>query len=257
MASINHDLNIIYFHIPKTGGTYIQTLLEEYYDFFSYNFLVRSDFHIFNEFNKKKTENYKDYLKVTPFSNRLFGVNNYYSGSKELIDATTLGEQKWNDSLKFTFVRDPYSRFISAFNFILSIPTISENLVDNDNYEKFENIDYFIDNKDELSDIAYNHVFLSQYDQIIDKDGINNINFIGKQENLEEDLSNILLKAGFNEIKHIERRNINKNRIDYNYYKTYYTEYSFNFVNKHFEKDFSEFNYKKYDKFDDFMFTEL
>jgi hypothetical protein len=253
MASINHDLNIIYFHIPKTGGTYIQTLLEDYYNFTSYNFLVRSDFHIFNEFNKKKTNEYKDYLKVTPFSNRLFGVNNYYSGSNELMDMTTLGEEKWNTSFKFAFVRDPYSRFISAFNFILSIPTISENLIDNDNYAKFENIDYFIDNRDELSDIAYNHVFLSQYDQIIDKDGINNMNFIGKQENMEEDLNGVLLKVGFNKIIHEKKTIINKNKIDYSYYKTYYTEYSFNFVNRHFERDFKEFNYKKYDSFNDFI----
>jgi len=253
MASINHDLNIIYFHIPKTGGTYIQALLEEHYDFTTYNFLVRSDFHVFNKFNNKKTIDFKDYLKVTPFSNRFFGVNNYYSGSKELIDMTTLGEEKWKNSIKFTFVRDPYARFISAFNFILSIPTISENLTDNDNYGKFENIEYFINNRDELSDIAYNHVFLSQYDQIIDKDGINNMNYIGKQENLEENLSTILLKAGFDKIIHEKKTNVNKNKIDYNYYKTYYTEYVFNFINEHFEKDFLEFNYKKYDNFNDFI----
>jgi hypothetical protein len=253
MASINHDLNIIYFHIPKTGGTYIQTLLEEHYDFTTYNFLVRSDFHIFNEFNNKKTVDFKDYLKVTPFSNRFFGVNNYYSGSTELIDMTTLGEEKWNDSIKFTFVRDPYARFISAFNFILSIPTISENLTDNDNYGKFENIEYFIDNREELSDIAYNHVFLPQYDQLIDKDGVNNMNYIGKQENLEEDLSVILLKCGFDKIIHQKKTSINKNKIDYNYYKTYFTKYVFNFINEHFEKDFLEFSYKKYDNFTDFM----
>jgi len=253
MASINHNLDIIYFHIPKTGGTYIQTLLEEYYNFTSYNFLVRSDFHIFNEFNKDKINNSYDFLKVTPFSNRYYGVNNYYSGSTELIEMTTLDELRWNNAFKFTFVRDPYTRFISAFNFILSIPTISKNLVDNDNYEKFENIDYFINNKDELSDIAYNHIFLSQYDQIIDKNGINNMSLIGKQENLEEDLSNILLKVGFEKVIHEKKTTINKNKINFNYYKTYYTEYAFNFVNKHFEKDFIEFNYTKYDNFKDFI----
>jgi len=253
MASINHNLDIIYFHIPKTGGTYIQTLLEEYYNFTSYNFLVRSDFHIFNEFNKDKINNSHDYIKVTPFSNRYFGVNNYYSGSTELIEMTTLDEIRWNNAFKFTFVRDPYTRFISAFNFILSIPNISKNLIDNDNYKKFENIDHFINNKDELSDIAYNHIFLSQYDQIIDINGINNLSFIGKQENLEEDLSNILLKVGFEKIIHEKKTTVNKNKINFNYYKTYYTEYSFNFVNKHFEKDFIEFNYKKYNNFSDFI----
>ena len=79
------------------------------------------------------------------------------------------------------------------------------------------------------------------------------MNFIGKQETLEEDLKNILLKAGFKEIIHKKKKNINKNRIDYNYYKTYYTEYAFNFVNNHFEKDFIEFNYKKYDNYNYFM----
>jgi hypothetical protein len=253
MASINHDLNIVYFHIPKTGGTYIQTLLGDYYNFTTYNFLVRSDFHIFNEFNKEKINNFKDYIRITPFSNRFFGVNNYYSGSKELIDMTTLGEDKWNASFKFTFVRDPYTRFISAFNFILSIPTISKNLIDNDNYAKFENIEYFINNREELSDMAYNHVFLSQYDQIIDKDCINNIDFIGKQENLEDDLKTVLLKIGFDKIIHEKKTNVNKNRIDFNYYKTYYTEYVFNFVNDHFAKDFKEFNYKKYENYNDFI----
>ena len=252
MASINHDLNIIYFHIPKTGGTFIQTILEDYYNFTSYNFLTRSDFHIFNSTNNEQTNNLNDYMKVTPFSNRLFGVNNYYSGSKELIDMTTLEEEKWNKAFKFTFIRDPYTRFISAFNFVLSNPTISKNLIDNDTYAKFENIEYFINNRSEISDIAYNHIFLSQYDQIIDKDGINNMNFIGKQETLDEDLESILNKIGFNEIIH-KKIKLNKNKIDFNYYKTYYTEYVFNFVNTHFDKDFKEFNYKKYDNFMEFL----
>ena len=78
------------------------------------------------------------------------------------------------------------------------------------------------------------------------------MNFIGKQETLEEDLESILNKIGFNEIIH-KKMKLNKNKIDFNYYKTYYTEYVFDFVNTHFDKDFKEFNYKKYDNFMNFL----
>ena len=253
MASINHNLDIIYFHIPKTGGTYIQTILQDFYNFTSYNFLIRSDFHIFNEFNNQQYNNLKDYITLTPFSNRLFGVNNYYSGSNELIDMTTLNEERWNKEFKFTFVRDPYTRFISGWNFILSNPKISKNLIDNDVYEKFENLEYFINNRNELSDITYNHIFLTQYEQIINSKNINDMNFIGKQENLETDLEIVLNKIGFNKIIHNKKSNINKNKVDFNYYKTYYTKFIFDFVNEHFDKDFHEFNYKKYDNYEDFI----
>ena len=33
MTSINHDLNMIYIHIPKTAGLYIQHTLEKFYKF--------------------------------------------------------------------------------------------------------------------------------------------------------------------------------------------------------------------------------
>lgn len=253
MASINHKLDVIYFHIPKTAGTYIQKMLQDYYNFTSYNFLIRSDFHIFNKFNNQQYNCLNDYINVSPFSNRLYGVNNYYSGSKELIDMTTLNEERWNKAFKFTFVRNPYTRFISGWNFILSSPTISKNLIDNDTYEKFENLEYFINNRNELSDKAYNHIFLSQYDQIINNNSINDMNFIGKQENLKEDLKIILNKIGFSELIHDKNININKNKLDYNYYKTYYTQFIFDFVNEHFDKDFLEFNYEKYNNYEEFM----
>jgi hypothetical protein len=253
MVSINHEKNIIYFHIPKTGGTYIQTILNDYYDFTSYNKLIRPDFEIFNKYNKFKINSLKDYSRINPYCNRLFGVNNYFSGSEETINMTTLDKKKWKEAYKFTFVRNPYTRFISSWNYILSTPAISENLIDNDTYSKFENLEYFIDHRDELSDIAYNHVFLMQYEQIINSEGINDMDYIGKQENLEDNLKEVLNKVGFRDINHIRNEGINKNKIDYNYYKTYYTEEVFNFVNIFFEKDFDEFGYKRFDKYEDFL----
>ena len=38
MCSINHEKKAIFFHVPKTGGTYIRENLEKYYGFTFYNF---------------------------------------------------------------------------------------------------------------------------------------------------------------------------------------------------------------------------
>jgi len=253
MASINHKLNAIYFHIPKTAGTYIQSTLDEYYNFTSYNFFIRSDYHIFNNTNKYQCINLYDYVKIGPFTGRTYGVNNYYSGSEELMQMMMITKEQWKSSFKFTFVRDPYTRFISAWNFILSTPKISENLLDNDNYEKFENLQYFIDNRDELSDNAYNHIFLTQYNQILNSDGFNDMDFIGKHENLENDLEIVFKKIGINNIIHNKEVILNKNKVDFNYYKTYYTQEILDFVNTYFNDDFIVFNYKKISKLEDFL----
>ena len=76
--------------------------------------------------------------------------------------------------------------------------------------EKFSDIEYSIENRLLLTDIAYNHVFMSQYEHILDKDGKNNMDFIGKTETLEEDLKTVLEKLGFDEIKHKQKTHVNK-----------------------------------------------
>ena len=253
MASINHDKKAIYFHIPKTAGSYIQNTLDTHYGFNNYMNLLRPDFDIFNQFNKEQYDIEKDLHKVFPYKNRMFGINNYYSGSEELLEMMILDEGRWEECFKFTFVRDPYARFISSWNFILSTPKISENLLDNDNYEKFENLQYFIDNRDELSDNAYNHIFLTQYAQILNSDGFNDMDFIGKHENLENDLEIVFNKIGINTVIHNKDVVLNKNKVDFNYYKTYYTQEILDFVNSYFDDDFTNFNYKKIIKLSNFL----
>ena len=252
MASINHKLNAIYFHIPKTAGSYIQNTLDTNYEFNNYMHMLRPDFEKFNDFNKEKYLEEKDIYKVFPYKNRMFGINNYYSDSPELKEMMCLDNGKWEECFKFTFVRDPYSRFISGWNFILGNPHMSENIHENEEYHRCEDLMYCIEHIEDFSDIAYNHIFLPQWDHVINKDGINDIDFIGKQENLEEDLKIALEKIGITELKHNKEKKVNKNKVDYVYYKDYYTQEILDFVNKHFDKDFIEFDYKKYELLEDF-----
>ena len=253
MCTINHDLKAIFFHIPKTAGSYIANVLDNKYGFNNYMSMLRPDFHKFNEFNKEQYEEEKDIYKVFPYKNRLFGINNYYSDSPELLEMMCLDEGKWEECFKFTFVRDPYSRFISGWNFILGNPHMSKNIHDNEEYHRCEDLQYCINHIDEFSDIAYNHIFLPQWDHVINKDGINDINFIGKQETIEADLAIVLNKLGITEITHNKEKKVNKNKVDYVPYKNYYTQEILDFVNKQFDKDFVEFGYKKYDTLEEFL----
>lgn len=250
MACVNFEKKLIYYHVPKTGGSYMEMILESYYDFVRYHWVVRNDFHIFNEYNKKKFIKPYDYLNLTPYSNRLYGVVNYYMGSDEVIKQMSLKRNDITQFKKIAFVRDPYSRFISGWNYIMDNPNLSENLVPNENYGKFSDLEYFIDHRDELSDFAYNHIFLSQYEQLIDHQGYYLIDQIYRFENLEEEISNFLKINNF-EIKH-KPEHINKSTNNI-FYKTYYTDKILNFVNNTFLKDFEKFNYKKYDIIDDFL----
>lgn len=253
MACVNFDKKIIYFHVPKTGGSYLEMILESNYDFVRYNWAVRNDFHIFNEYNKKKFLEYKDYLNLTPYSNRLFGIVNYYFGSDEIIKQMTLSREKLDEYKKFTFVRNPYTRFISGWNFIMDKPNLSENLLDNDTYGRFIDLEYFIDNRDDLSDLAYNHIFLSQYEQLIDHNNIYSIDEIYKFENMEEELERFLSNNFFEKTHKVISINKSKNN---NYYKTYYTNKILDFVNETFSKDFEMFGYKKYDNLENFIYDK-
>ena len=44
-----------------------------------------------------------------------------------------------------------------------------------------------------------------------------------------------------------------QNKVDFNYYKTYYTQEILDFVNSYFDDDFTNFNYKKIIKLSNFL----
>ena len=79
------------------------------------------------------------------------------------------------------------------------------------------------------------------------------MDFIGKHENLENDLEIVFNKIGINTVIHNKDVVLNKNKVDFNYYKTYYTQEILDFVNTYFDDDFTNFNYKKIIKLSNFL----
>ena len=156
MCSINHDLKAIFVHVPKNGGLYIQNILEKYYNFKTIYF-TRSDHYLFDSDDNKdyNIENYKN-ISNGFINIKKQGVFRYYSTSNEFNQQAQMDENKWNSYYKFTFVRNPYSKCVSAFKYIVKDEEVS--------------FDDFLDKKDIVNNYIYTHSYISQYEHLLNKE---------------------------------------------------------------------------------------
>ena len=88
---------------------------------------------------------------------------------------------------------------------------------------------------------------MTQTRHLIDTNGKINIGYIGKFENMESDLKEVLLKIGFNKINHTPFK---KNGKKHDNFMTYYMENdngtgtdTVNIVNQLMKEDFNNFDY--------------
>jgi hypothetical protein len=131
----------------------------------------------------------------------------------------------WDDYFKFAFVRNPWDRLVSCWKNRAG------------RYIKFESF---------LNDYPYpnhNHNLiwhtLPQFTHISDIDGNNMMNFVGRFENLKEDMEYICNKL---KIKNKELPHINVS--NHEHYRSYYdNDEQINFVYNLYKKEIDMFNY--------------
>lgn len=228
MCSINHDMKAIFIHIHKTGGTYISYILHKHYGFKNY-YLHRPDHDAFC-LNKKPTTKYLNY------ENRVHGVLMYYKTSPYINKKMGMTPQKWDTYYKFCFIRNPYDRIISGWYHVNKLN------------QSFSN---YLSMPQRCNDVEFIHVFMPQVRNIINEKGsISNINFIGKFENLEEDLCQVLKNIGFLNIIHQPK---NMNKRDHNPFYTYYSQDSLTKVNYILREDFKFLGFKMFQNINDFF----
>jgi len=230
MCSINHNLKAIYFHIPKVGGLYIEKILQKYYDFETYYFTADNHSDYFEEKHDNHLSEFKGFLNI-----RTKGMYRYYINSKNFNYISGMTEDRWKEYKKFTFVRNPYERCISAYKYLEL-----EN-------KKISIIGALLDS-DELNNYEYGHIIISQYNHIINNNNEIEFDYIGRFENLNEELIKILMKLGIKEIKHkyYLENNIKINSSSVTNKKEYLTNELLEIINRIFVNDFNEFNYKQY-----------
>jgi hypothetical protein len=242
MCSINHEKKAIFFHIPKTAGTFIRENLEKYYGFKYYQIKRPDHDEICNtneyiEYIKKfyhsgnKIYGIIKFFKNAPH-NKKIGIYEYIINSEYINKITNMDETKWNEYYKFCFIRNPYERFISGYNYSMNFLKLNIPFDDYINY------------KDLVSEYEYIHTFMPQSKHIF-YNNINIINYMGSFENLYNDFNNILLKIGFtkDDIKHNNDK-INSNpHYPINYYIK--NQEILNKINKILEDDFKYLKFKK------------
>jgi hypothetical protein len=153
----------------------------------------------------------------------------------------------------FTFVRNPYIRFISSYLFLLSIP--STTMIDGCTHFVLKlSLWQIIQKRNDLNGMAYSHMFDSQCKNL-DIDNIR-YDFIGKcEDNVQSQLCQMMtqweaIPEHIIPITHKDKVNFT---IKEKPFYLYYNDDVFQFVNTWFDNDFTRFGYHKYATFPEFL----
>ena len=189
------------------------------------------------------------YLSVAKSaSNEIRDIFKCLTGNQQRLELNIKDKHdpRLKDLIIFSFIRNPWERFHSAFNMMKGKTSL----------ELPNEFLKFTENPDNCKKIDPGH-WTPQYDQLITENSeilpkyignINNmnqyieymINDICMEQNTKEDLINKL--NSLKNKKHIHVRN--KDFIDNSYYLKYYNKQTYNNVSKYLETDIKLFNFK-------------
>lgn len=193
---INNTFKFIFIHIPKSAGTSITSFLSKLTNW--------CDLEIGGTFFGEK---------IQPFYRERFGLSKHAPAS---LVRKILGQTEWSKFFVFTFVRNPFSRIYSIYNFSKKWPKLPEKY--KNIFSNFDTFEDFIMSDILANEPGYDNIFLPQVFWITDPPNFRNVNnildYIGKVENLKSDLINILqiidqnkLIRDLDELPHLNKSN--------------------------------------------------
>lgn len=171
----------------------------------------------------------------------LFG--NYGGGHKTAQNYKRIfGPFVFKRYYKFTFVRNPYTRLLSAYKFLKKGGfhlNDKETVWAEENLSEFDSFDEFVKKwLNEESKWSYTH-FKPQYIYVCDINYNIMMDFVGRFENLDDDFEKVRQQLQIeNKLQHL-----NKTDKDKESWKSYYSDYSLDKVADLYRKDFEMFNY--------------
>jgi hypothetical protein len=208
---ISKKNKVIFFHLPKNAGTSISNLLlknESYY--FSWVTLSK----ILRRFSKKDNFFFDNFQKKIHFFR-----------SHETVKSiqNKISSKIFDNYFKFAIVRNPYSRFVSRYNYT-KLVTKNKNIKFSEFVKEYVELEMITD---------------KQYKFLLNNNGDIGVNKILKFENISKDINEIANRISVNPNK-LYKMNVST----HDNYKEYYDTETKNIVENFCKEDLNFFNYK-------------
>lgn len=208
---ISKKNKLIFFHLPKNAGTSIS------------DFLLRNETHyygwvIFSKILKRFTK--KDNFFFDNFQKKFL-----FFRSHETVKSIEekISPKIFNNYFKFAIVRNPYSRFVSRFNYTKRILN-SKNLIFSEFVKKYVESSMITD---------------KQYKFLLNNNGEIGVDKIYKFENINNDIIEIS-----NKINTSSKKFVKLNVSTHDDYRDYYDKNTQTIVENFSKEDLEYFNYK-------------
>jgi hypothetical protein len=217
---IIHSIKTIFIHIPKAGGTSIETVL---CDFPLFRYQLVNKYNWYGNIKNDETKYELDHSTMAYLKkNCKYYDNSYFS---------------------FAIVRNPYARLVSEYHyckyqysrFIKKLDSFKDFV-----YELKDKFDYVLKNKEK--DHLYVSHYLPQYLFTHNYRKVKIVNKIYKLENLNEEWTDICEILDID--KELVRTEKNASKFKYNY-EDYYDDELKSIVYEMYKDDFEVFNYEK------------
>ncbi|TNJ45776.1 sulfotransferase family 2 domain-containing protein [Tamlana fucoidanivorans] len=209
---ISHKHKCIFIHIPKTAGTSINSF-----------FHPGVKFHFDNA----------DY-------ERLFGwcskrqLHMQHATAKQLLETELVTQEQWDSYFKFTFVRNPWDRSYSDYQWIQEFTKIKGSFKD---YIRGKGVFKDIFNNKSKSSYLGDHLLTQT--SFFDFEGKFKPNFVGRFEDFQSDIKTVLKELHIEEDFNIFT-NKSKRKNDYS---IFYTKTKKKMVDDRYEKDIKLLDY--------------